>query len=680
MQSLFFWILSRSLSSTIIIFIILLLRKMLKNKLGIKFTYALWFLVIFKLILPVDLESSLSVFNLFPKDNKTIDYMSQEGLIKDIEDYSISHNENSMQRSNIQKTSNIQKSIKLNIKNLLSIVWLLGFALTIFIYLSIIGRTIKIISGFEIVKDSNINRILESSKIKIGLNKNVLIITNDFFNSPFITGISNIKIYIPKKILEGMSEEKLTYIILHELLHCKNNDLLVNILQSFVTVIYWFNPFIWLAMRLMKEDRELARDYDVLKIIGKENSLSYGMTILEISEMFLNNSRSKILGTFFMEDNNNLRRRILMIKDFNKLTLSKLASGILMFIILGSSVLTSATGFDKGLIQNDLVQNHLIALSSNEFEIKDDIKVFVNSDRARGSVDFKFKLPSFIPKDNNFFRVILNENTNILKVDFEEKGDLSYELLISKDDLIDKIKDMYLINDSDILFNESKTNINGITGVELNILNKEGNCEESHFIWDMEGISYSLFNYKSNKEYREIEDIDKVINSFKDADEINYNSRLFNNFIIIYNNEDLIEAAKILGFTPKFPLNIDNKFEPIESKVYTSYFDNNSSNDLIGFINITTKFKDLESGESFNFKQIKNTGDHYNLNTMIAMDSIKQSNMKIKGHDIYCFKKINNDNGHMEEIYTWKIDDIVYEIIYRGRKVYDFETIIKSLI
>ncbi|WP_353094146.1 hypothetical protein [Tissierella praeacuta] len=62
------------------------------------------------------------------------------------------------------------------------------------------------------------------------------------------------------------------------------------------------------------------------------------------------------------------------------------------------------------------------------------------------------------------------------------------------------------------------------------------------------------------------------------------------------------------------------------------------------------------------------------------MDSIKQSNMKIKGQDIYCFEKINNDNEHIEEIYTWKIDDIVYEIIYRGEKMYDFETIIKSLI
>ncbi|WP_353094148.1 M56 family metallopeptidase [Tissierella praeacuta] len=153
----------------------------------------------------------------------------------------------------------------------------------------------KIINGFEIVKDSNINRILEYSKIKIGLNKNILIITNDFFNSPFITGISDIKIYIPKKVLESMSEEKLTYIILHELLHYKNKDLIVNILQAFVTIVYWFNPFIWLAMKLMKEDRELARYYDVLKIIRKENSLSYGMTILEISEMFLNNSRNKVL-------------------------------------------------------------------------------------------------------------------------------------------------------------------------------------------------------------------------------------------------------------------------------------------------------------------------------------------------------------------------------------------------
>lgn len=66
-SDLFKMIFQVSIIAGTLILLILMLRKLFKGKLGVKFQYALWFIVVLRLIMPALPRSSFSIFNLMTK-------------------------------------------------------------------------------------------------------------------------------------------------------------------------------------------------------------------------------------------------------------------------------------------------------------------------------------------------------------------------------------------------------------------------------------------------------------------------------------------------------------------------------------------------------------------------------------------------------------------------------------
>lgn len=82
----FLWVLYSSFTSTVIILMVLLAKKLSRNRLKARACHTLWFLVLIRLLLPFTPESNLSVFNFFPKSRiAPIVYHSSDfkGLVKD---------------------------------------------------------------------------------------------------------------------------------------------------------------------------------------------------------------------------------------------------------------------------------------------------------------------------------------------------------------------------------------------------------------------------------------------------------------------------------------------------------------------------------------------------------------------------------------------------------------------
>ena len=75
---------------------------------------------------------------------------------------------------------------------------------------------------------------------------------------------------------------RLRHVLTHEMCHRKHGDGLWSILRSILLVIYWINPLVWVAAVLSKRDCELACDEEALLILGEEERISYGETLLSI--------------------------------------------------------------------------------------------------------------------------------------------------------------------------------------------------------------------------------------------------------------------------------------------------------------------------------------------------------------------------------------------------------------
>lgn len=117
--------------------------------------------------------------------------------------------------------------------------------------------------------------------------------------APVMTGILHPGVYLPKHLISDFQEASQTdritvsselpltslrHILLHELTHYKQTDALINSLMNFFHLLYWPNPFVWFAVREIQNDREIACDTVVLKVLGEKNALAYGSTLINLTE------------------------------------------------------------------------------------------------------------------------------------------------------------------------------------------------------------------------------------------------------------------------------------------------------------------------------------------------------------------------------------------------------------
>ena len=68
--------------------------------------------------------------------------------------------------------------------------------------------------------------------------------------------------------------------LLHELQHNRYKDNLSNYVILLARIIYWFHPLVWLAMKAMRNDREIACDTAVLNMLDKDSYIDYGYTLI----------------------------------------------------------------------------------------------------------------------------------------------------------------------------------------------------------------------------------------------------------------------------------------------------------------------------------------------------------------------------------------------------------------
>ena len=91
---------------------------------------------------------------------------------------------------------------------------------------------------------------------------------------------------MPTDKVDSLSENQLEHIILHELTHIRHGDLISNYFICFIQAMFWFNPFVWIAFRQMRRDREAYCDWDVLNGLDTEaDRINYGQTVLHFAAM-----------------------------------------------------------------------------------------------------------------------------------------------------------------------------------------------------------------------------------------------------------------------------------------------------------------------------------------------------------------------------------------------------------
>jgi len=96
--------------------------------------------------------------------------------------------------------------------------------------------------------------------VKLGVTKSIKILQSGIAKVPLVAGHFKPVILLPLGMLNGLSLNEVEAILSHELAHIKRRDYIVNILQSLIEIVFFFNPAVLWVSNLIKEERENCCD------------------------------------------------------------------------------------------------------------------------------------------------------------------------------------------------------------------------------------------------------------------------------------------------------------------------------------------------------------------------------------------------------------------------------------
>lgn len=267
-------------SSSILIICVVLIRCLLKGRISPRLQYALWGIVLLRLLIPFNFgNSKISVENF-------TDYIAEayeSEAVWEIEHYDTDSSfgkaylisaDTSLVSSGNDKApaaGNVEQNVTnalVWVNNALVYIWAAGMVAValVFIY-------------------TNLRFVIRTSKDReliVGKENGIPpIYYSDGVETPCLYGILNPRIYVNAEAFDD--EHVFKHVKEHELTHYHHGDNIWCVFRFMALIVHWYNPLVWLAAALSRKDSELACDEGTIKRLGENERVGYDMTLINMS-------------------------------------------------------------------------------------------------------------------------------------------------------------------------------------------------------------------------------------------------------------------------------------------------------------------------------------------------------------------------------------------------------------
>ncbi|PFN83512.1 methicillin resistance protein [Bacillus thuringiensis] len=357
----FDWLIETSLMASILVGFILCIKVLFRNKLTPRWQYMLWIVLMIRLLLPWSPDSSYSIYSLLSYSSSVSEVIPKnmpatESIVNIESDRKVELESNPKM---VTKTSepevevSSEKQTTFSLYKLALYVWLAGVIVLAAITFLTNRRLYSYIKKQPDITDEQVITVFDRCKQSMKMKKAVSLRLAGKIASPTVFSFFRPKVLLSKKHMKVLNEQQLQYVFYHELAHIKRKDVAVNWIMYSLILLNWFNPILWYAYFCMREDQELACDAYALTFIDKEEQIAYGHTIITLLEhhsyqapSLANLSRNK----------RTLKRRIVMIKKFQKKSYRLSLLGIIAIVAIASLSLFNARTTEGKEKQEDKVE------------------------------------------------------------------------------------------------------------------------------------------------------------------------------------------------------------------------------------------------------------------------------------------------------------------------------------
>lgn len=386
------------ITSSVLIFVVILLRTFFKGKITNRVRYALWLIVAVRLLLPFSLaESSVSIMNFFgkagsseifreadesseaykqpPVGNSADAYVENDIAVNDDiyasegygGEWEVRRNEYTPQQASAPESSTVKSSSakKLSVSAVIKIVRRSVTAVMLIWFFTV---NIIFYAGLR----RNRKRLEHNAPLKIYVCEKL--------SSPCIFGILKPSIYVTKEA--AREKRALNFVAAHELCHYYHGDIFWTMLRYALLSVYWFDPLVWIAALLSKRDCECACDEAVIQKFGEDRRFEYGKAIVDM----IPEKRSGLPGvasTSMSSGGRVLRERIKFISKIPKNITAAVICTALVTVAAAGCTFTSAAApklyEDTGNIEGTAVPNGIASAENTVSDLKgrDDLYIKV---------------------------------------------------------------------------------------------------------------------------------------------------------------------------------------------------------------------------------------------------------------------------------------------------------------
>jgi len=302
----------------------------------------LWVVVFVRLALPFSFSSAISMQNLFSvsAEPAMVDVNTADVALPDpVTDASnhVLHPVPEVPATGSAPT--VRSTSVLAVHDALVAVWVIVAMILLLRLFCIHVLMRRSFSSLSSPQNREISELTLECSATAGLRRMPTVLCTTNGTGPAVSGWLRPILLMPTEALHQLSKQQIRLVMLHEFRHVASGDTLVSWFQHVLCAVYWWNPFVWLAQRNWRAERELACDAWVLLKAGELQRRIYAETLLTIVE----SSRTKkplLLTAGMIPFPDLLERRIRAMQKPCFQTKSHFALGILILTILAATGLT----------------------------------------------------------------------------------------------------------------------------------------------------------------------------------------------------------------------------------------------------------------------------------------------------------------------------------------------------
>ena len=322
------------LSSSILILVVIAVRTVFKGKISLRLQYAIWGLVLLRLLIPFSFGSTnISVANLTVSNDPP---MIQSTVIPNtqITDHAPNLTPEEVEHEIVDRYESqgidveVHADGPVNVKALLKkaapIVWALGFVS---------------VAGLFLITNSRFKRRILDSRYELDIRKNDLAVyVTGEIDTPCLFGIRNPAIYVTYPVADDPT--LLRHTLEHEAAHHRHGDHIWAVARCVCLAVHWYNPLVWWAALLSQRDGELACDEATIQRLGEGERAEYGRTLIGMT--CRKKANVLITATTMNSGRSGLKERILLIAKKPKMAICTLLIVVLIAAIAVGCTFTGA--------------------------------------------------------------------------------------------------------------------------------------------------------------------------------------------------------------------------------------------------------------------------------------------------------------------------------------------------